>query len=69
METITFKSKKLTLTQDAYITSNGVYNCYEALAVDADGNDYKVIWDILDAQCDDESNACDWSTPSNIIAL
>lgn len=45
---------------------------YEALATDSDGNEYRVIWavrDDWDAESGDESDACDWDSPTEIIQL
>lgn len=67
--TVTHNSKTYTLTQDAYITGNGSRDYYRAHAVDADNNEYYIIWDIVDAESDDESNACDWKKPSDIISI
>ena len=67
--TVTINSKTYTLTQDAYITGNGSRDYYRAHAVDADNNEYYIIWDIVDAESDDESNACEWENPSDIISI
>ena len=67
--TVTINSKTYTLTQDAYIDSDGSRDYYTAHAVDADNNEYYIIWDIVDAESDDESNACDWENPSDIISI
>ena len=45
---------------------------YEAAATDNDGNEYRVIWairDDWDAESGDESDACDWDNPTEIIRL
>lgn len=36
---------------------------YEARAIDADGNEYRVSWDCLEGwfEMEDESDRCDWS--------
>ena len=39
---------------------------YEAHALDRDGKEYLVIWDILDDGVD-ESDVCDWSNPRAIV--
>lgn len=69
--------KKITLTQDAYarggsVRAGGNSICkltewYEASAEDAEGNDYRVIWEISNTNAEDESDACDWSTPWAIL--
>jgi len=57
MNTIKHNGIELTLTQHAHISDNGL--TYEAHATDKDGNDYKVLWDIIADDCD-ESNNCNW---------
>lgn len=45
---------------------------YEATAADSDGNKYCIIWalrDDWDAESGDESDACDWDNPAEIIRL
>ena len=71
---------KVTLVQDAYACGgsvraggNSIYELtewYEASAEDAGGNAYRVIWAISDDYNpaeQDESDACDWSTPWAIL--
>ena len=69
--TVQHNGMTLTLTQQAFITCDGsnTGECYySAGAVDADGNEYKVRWEIRDGfDGDDESNACDWDEPSLIV--
>lgn len=70
---VIFNCKEYALIQDAYVTGalNDPY--YEASAIDEQGNEYMVIWEILDlenfAELEDESNACDWDNPSEIYLL
>lgn len=73
--------KNIKLTQEAYGSSgnygirdkNGkvVYylnSWYEAAAVDEDGNDYTVVWEICDTwDGNDEASACDWDKPIMVI--
>ena len=68
--------KTLTLTQEAYpqggsfpVPGGATYNgdWYEAHAVDADGNDYRVIWTEIDLETEDASEACDWDTPDYVL--
>jgi hypothetical protein len=40
---------------------------YEAAAEDAEGNAYRVIWEISNPGAEDESDTCDWSTPWAIL--
>ena len=74
---------KLTLTQNAYCSGSylrlptedgepSVFvlqgSWFEAPAVDADGNDYTVYWDILDDwDSDDAGDACDWDHPTAVV--
>lgn len=74
----------LALIQDAYIcggeyrlhTDDGkpsacvLHNYYTATAIDADGNNYAVYWEIsndYNPAENDESSACDWDSPVEII--
>ena len=68
--TVEHGDKTLTLTQEAYsqggsfpVPGGATYNgdWYEAHAVDANGNDCRVIWTEVDHQTEDESDACDLS--------
>jgi hypothetical protein len=65
--TVTFEGKVYTLTQYAYIDNYRDDVCYYAHAIDDEGEDYKIRWDILDSfdslNDEDESNACDWQNP------
>ena len=69
--TVYHNGKTLTLTQQAYLDSDGSNDCegyYSAAAVDADGIDYKVRWEILSGfDGEDEGDACDWENPSLIV--
>jgi hypothetical protein len=69
--------KTIKLTQDAYANGGSVRagiceltEWYEASAVDAEGNSYRVIWKLsedYDSENQDEDNACNWSTPWAIL--
>ena len=50
-------------TQNAYLDYNSKLNrdVYTSKAIDEDGNNYSLIWEITDKESEDESNACDWS--------
>ena len=57
------KEIKIKLIGEAYYLNN---NQYESVAVDDDGNYYRVRYNMLDGVsdervADDESRACDWS--------
>ena len=76
--TVEHKGKTLELTQEAYPTSGSfpvpggeTYsgNWYEAHAVDADGNDYRVIWTEVDRDREDASEACDWDNPDYVLEV
>lgn len=57
----------LTLIDEAYPAPNNTYECH---AVDKDGGNYLIVWDIIDGFCgDDFSDACEWDKPSKIIRL
>jgi hypothetical protein len=36
---------------------------FEAKAIDEEGNLYEIRWEILDTECVDASEACDWQNP------
>ncbi len=65
---------QIKLTQDAYAQGGSVRvgvceltEWYEAAAQDAAGNEYRVIWKIINPDTDDESSACDWESPWAIL--
>ncbi len=49
----------ITLTQESYPAADGS-NTYWAHAVDAAGNDYRVIWQVVDATAEDMDVSCNW---------
>lgn len=55
--TINWNGRLLYIKQQPYITNDG----YVASAQDNEFNDYKVLWDIVNEDCEDESESCDWS--------
>ena len=71
--TINHNGKTLTLTQQAYLHCDGSdtgERYYRASAVDAEGNDYRVRWELYEGfDGEDESEACDWDSPSEIVEL
>lgn len=73
--TVQHGDKTLTLTQQAYADrDHGLVEAgsiiYRAIATDAEGNEYRVIWAQYDGfDGDDESDACDWSNPARVDAL
>lgn len=64
--------KKIRLTQEAYVCGerNG-YNWYEAAAVDSEGNEYKVVWEIENRAAFEsgDEDCCDWSNPSEVYSF
>ena len=59
---IVYKGLVLELTQEGYMD----YRCekgdyYVALAIDKDGNDYEIIWQITNPDAENEEDACDWN--------
>lgn len=64
-ETIIYKDKILTLLQNPYIDmaiNNPWQNLiYRATAIDDHDNDYEIIWDVVNLDCEDESESCDWT--------
>ena len=63
--TTTYNGVTLTLTQYAYLDGPDGDAVYTATAKDASGNVWRVRWEILNHDCDDESNACDWDAPAD----
>lgn len=57
--------KTINLKQQAYCDYSHKYQCaeYTAHGVMAEDEDeeVKVFWDIIDSECEDESNACNWN--------
>lgn len=68
----------LTLTQQPY-PEGGCFepyrgwrfegNWYQAAAVAADGNDYRVYWTDVDWTAEDEADAADWDNPDYICEI
>ena len=75
--TVKYEGKTLTLTQIAYadkdftrqeeiVDEHGYASLinpvvYFAKAVDFSGNEYEIKWKIINYDCEDESDACDWT--------
>lgn len=76
MEKVTFEGIEYTLTQQAYITGTHENPYYEASAIDSEGNEVTVTWDIkehwlnedgaLNGLLEDEGEACDWDNPVSV---
>lgn len=61
-------------TEEGKPSACGIWdNWYEATAVDDNGNQYRVVWNIkpdFDINSNaDESDACDWDNPAEIINI
>lgn len=65
---ITKTGKKVYLKQTAYLSGSDII-FFEAAGIDADGNDYQIIWNILCEDADDDRNACDWNKPKSVKKL
>jgi hypothetical protein len=64
METYVKDNVTYTLTQQPYASVSGrneMREVYKANAVDDQGDDVVLEWDIVDDCCSDESESCDWS--------
>lgn len=60
-DTFEFNSDSFEIKEKATISDDG--ETYEASAQDADGNRFKVYWDIINPEAEDGADACDWSKP------
>jgi len=63
---VEFEGKEYALEQQAYIDGvQGREPYYKATAVDKNGNQYEVAWDVVEnwEQIDDEEEMCDWDNP------
>lgn len=76
MEKVQFDGKVFTLTQQPYIDgpANGE-PIFKALAVDDDGNEYEVEWDVVEnweevaENGDDQELVEDWDKPSSVTKI
>lgn len=68
---VEFEGKQYILTQDAYLHGTHDQPYYRAHAIDATGNEYYVLWSVVDGwdQMDDASNHCDWQNPVGVVKL
>lgn len=54
-------SKTLWLIQDPYPSDLcGHEDEYTAVAIDSEGETYRVTWKIVNSECEDASESCDW---------
>lgn len=68
---VVFEGTEVFLTQDPYIDGTHESPYYRAHAIDLDGNQYHVYWDVIDGwqQMDDAADHCDWDSPREVVAL
>lgn len=52
----------LALIQQPYIKSYYGYNFYCAQAIDKFENNYEICWQVINSNCEDESDACNWES-------
>lgn len=64
---VDWNGKELRTTQDPYVSDDG--SEYKAHAVDAEGNEYMITWEVVDAEATDESCACDWDNPREVAKI
>lgn len=67
--TVEFEGKEYTLKQQAYIDGKADERpYYRAMAVDQEGNEHEVTWDVVDnwEEIEDESESCDWDEPESV---
>ncbi|MFA8439285.1 hypothetical protein [Pueribacillus sp. YX66] len=76
MEKVQFEGKEFTLTQQPYIDGpSGGEPIFKAMAIDTDGNEYEVEWEVVDnweevaENGDDQELVEDWSAPSNVTKI
>ncbi len=60
---------KITLQQEPYLDGTPDEPYFTALAIDENGNQYDIIWDIVNPESDDDGDRCDWDNPSDIWGL
>lgn len=59
-QTVSHEGKTLMLAQQPYLDGTHEHPIYRAAAEDAEGNLYRVMWQIVAPDAEDESEACDW---------
>ncbi|MGG3278985.1 hypothetical protein [Paenibacillus solani] len=64
---IEWEGKELRTTQNPHPTDDG--KMYTANAVDADNNEYVLVWSIIDPDITDESSICDWDNPEGVMLV
>lgn len=61
------EGKELRTLVDPFVSDNGTE--YIAHAIDDEGNEYMVLWDVVNSDTEDESESCDWENPKSINRL
>lgn len=64
---IEWNGKELRTIQDPHITDDGAQ--YVANALDAEGNEYIITWEVTNYETTDESESCDWDNPTGITLV
>lgn len=60
--TYKYEGNTLWLIQEAYPSDlYGLENNYTALAIDNEGNMYRITWDIIDFETEDGTETCTWN--------
>lgn len=60
---VDFDGKKIYLVNDGSAVNHALSECgyrYEAEGVDANGNEYKITWEVTNPEATEEENQCDW---------
>lgn len=67
-DSIHHEGKEIFLTQGPYIDGTHESPYYRAHAIDLEGNEYKVTWDVVEGyeQLEDAADHCDWDNPSDV---
>ncbi len=62
MDTVQYYDKTLKLIQQAYLDSDlDLIPAYYATAIDDEEKLYRVRWEIINPEAEDESDTCDWN--------
>ncbi|MGN7402717.1 hypothetical protein ACTHO0_22950 [Cytobacillus praedii] len=54
-------------TQDPYLSDCGKF--YKAHAINIFGGEYELKWKVINFETTDESEACDWDNPVEIVLV
>lgn len=58
-------------TENGALSASGIWdNWYEAAAVDQNGNEYRIVWEISnhEAFISGDEDCCDWENPAEIYS-